>query len=156
MLEARGAGKAFSLNCGPDTINAAQRSRRGFAGYLHHRIRDLRKALGFDPLCAFAVDVEGGRLHIHGAIEANENTLDVIRAALCNAGGTWASPHHGAKQCDFDFLDPPDGWAVYCLRHRGKVRRLIEGSQISISNNLRRLAKARYRGDRRRLFSAVA
>jgi hypothetical protein len=37
------------------------------------------------------------RLHTHGAIAANDNQLEVIKGALCQAGGKWANTRHSDK-----------------------------------------------------------
>jgi hypothetical protein len=143
VLEATGAGVAFTLNCSPDEIAAAQCHPNGFTDYFTRRIsRTLKRALGYVPLHGFGVDVaRDDRLHIHGAIAANDNQLAAIKAALCHAGGKWASPWRSDKQCQFKALHPPDGWANYCLRHQAKARRIITGRTVSITTPLRRHAR---------------
>jgi hypothetical protein len=69
------------------------------------------------------------------------NELEVIKGALCHAGGKWASPWHREKQCDFQPLHPADGRAIYCLQNQARVKRLIRGRVISITTPLRRRAK---------------
>jgi hypothetical protein len=61
--------------------------------------------------------------------------------AFCNAGGKWANKRHRNKQCKIEPLYTPDIWASYCVRRRGRVKRLIRGSMISITNPLRNRAK---------------
>jgi hypothetical protein len=143
VLEASGAGVAFTLNCSPDEIAAAQRHPKGFIDYFKRRISSaLKRALGYVPLFGFGVDVaRDDRLHIHGAIAANDNQLEAIERALCHAGGKWASPWHREKQCKFARLHPADGWATYCLQNQARVKRLIRGRVISITTPLRRRAK---------------
>jgi hypothetical protein len=143
VLEATGAGVAFTLNCSPDEIAAAQRHPKGFVEYFKRRIsRALKRTLGYVPLYGFGVDIASGdRLHTHGAIAANDNQLDAIKGALCHAGGKWASPWHKDKQCEFKPLRPADGWATYCLRNQARSKRLIRGRVISITTPLRRRAK---------------
>jgi hypothetical protein len=143
VQEASGAGVAFTLNCSPDEIAAAQRHPKGFVDYFNRRIsRALKRALGYAPLYAFGVDVTpDDRLHIQGAITANDNQLDANKGALCHAGGKWASPWHSEKQCEFRPLRAADGWAIYCLRNQARVKRLIRGRVISITTPLRRRAK---------------
>jgi hypothetical protein len=143
VLEATGAGVAFTLNCSPDEIAAAQHHPRGFADYFKRRIsRALKGAFDYAPLYGFGVDVApDNRLHIHGAIAANDNQLAVIKGALCHAGGKWASPWHRDKQCKLKPLCPADGWAIYCLRNQARVRRIITGGTISITTPLRRRAR---------------
>jgi hypothetical protein len=106
VLEATGKGVAFSLDCSPDEIVAAQRHPNGFADYFKRRIsRTLKRALGYVPLHGFGVDVaRDDRLHIHGAIAANDNQLAAIEKALRQAGGKWASKWHTDKQCQFKVL----------------------------------------------------
>jgi len=143
VLEASGAGVAFTLNCSPDEIAAAQRHPKCFIDYFKRRISSaLKRALGYAPLYGFGVDIASGdRPHFHGAIAANDNQLAVIKGALCHAGGKWASPWHKEKQCEFARLHPADGWANYCVRHQARVRRIITGRTISITTPLRRRAK---------------
>ena len=143
VVEATGEGRAFTLNCSPDEIAAALRHPKGFTDYFKRGIdRALKRALGYVPLYGFGVDVaRDDRLHTHGAIAANDNQLEVIKGALCQAGGKWASTRHSDKQCEFRPLHPADGWATYCLRHQARVRRIITGRTISITTPLRRRAK---------------
>jgi hypothetical protein len=143
VLEATGAGVAFTLNCSPDEIAAAQRHPKGFIDYFKRRISSaLKRALGYAPLYGFGVDVaRDDRPHFHGAIAANDNQLDAIKRALCHAGGKWASPWHREKQCKFKPLHPADGWATYCIGNQARVRRIITGKTISITTPLRRRAK---------------
>ena len=143
VLEASGAGVAFTLNCSPDQNAAALRHPKGVADYFARRInRALKRALGYVPLYGFGVDVaRDDRLHIQGAAIANDNQLEAMDGALCHAGGKWANPRHSDKQCEFEPLHPADGWATYCLRNQAKVKRLIRGPTISITNPLRRHAK---------------
>ena len=142
-LEATGAGAAFTLNCSPDEIAAAQRHPKGFADYFKRRISSaLKRALGYIPLFGFVVDVaRDGRLHIHGAIAANDNQLDLINGALCHAGGVWESKRGREYQCKITPMYTPDIWANYCLRNQARVKRLIRGRAISITTPLRRRAK---------------
>lgn len=143
VLEATGKGVVFTLNCGPAERAAAQRHPKGFADYFKRRIsRTLKRTLGYVPLHGFGVDVTpDGRLHIHGALAANDNQLATIEKALRQAGGKWASKWHKERQCQFKVLHPADGWAKYCLRHQAKVRRIIAGRSICITTPLRRRAK---------------
>ncbi len=143
VLEASGAGVAFTLDLSPDEIAAAQRHPKGFTDYFKRRIsRSLKRALGYVPHYGFGVDVaRDDRLHVHGGIAANDNQLEVIGAALCHAVGKWANARHGERQCELERLYTPDIWAAYCLRNRGRVKRLIGGPTISITTPLRRSAR---------------
>lgn len=143
VVEATGEGRAFTLNCSPDEIAAALRHPKGFTDYFKRGIdRALKRALGYVPLYGFGVDVtRDDRPHIHGATAANDNQLEVIKGALCHAGGKWASTRHSDKQCEFRPLHLADGWANYCLRNQARVRRIITGRTISITTPLRRRAK---------------
>jgi hypothetical protein len=146
VIDATDEGYAFTLNCSPDEIAAAQRHPKGFTDYFKRGIdRALRRALGDVPLYGFGVDVaKDDRPHIHGAIAANDNQLEAIDKALCHVGGKWASTRHSDKQCELKALYTPDVWANYCLRHQARVRRVITGRTISITTPLRRRAKARW------------
>ena len=129
VLEASGAGVAFTLNLGPAEIIAAQRHPKGFVDYFKRPIdRALRRALGYVPLYGFGVDVaRDDRPHFHGADRANDNQLEAINGALCHAAGKWANPRHGERQCELERLYTPHIWANYCLRNQAKVKRLIRG-----------------------------
>lgn len=143
VLEATSEGRAFTLNCSPNEISAAQRYPNGFTDYFKRRIdRALRRALGIVPLYGFGVDVaKNDRPHIHGVIAANDSHLEAIERALCHAGGKWDSPWHAERQCQLEALYTPDVWANYCLRNQARVRRIITGRAISITTPLRRRAK---------------
>jgi len=143
VLEAAGAGYAFTLNLGPEEIAAANDNVKGFTSHFKRRItRALRRALGYDPHVGFAVDVaRDDRLHIQGVLCGNDNQLEAIDRALCHAGGKWADPRHADKQCELEPLYTPDVWSNYCLRNQARVKRLISGPVISITNPLRRKAK---------------
>jgi hypothetical protein len=99
---------------------------------------------GVDAPYWFAVDVEKGRLHLHGGIACNDNKLERVRRALCAAGGQWAADHHANKQCDLQPLYAPDVWANYALRNKSKARRLIAGKTVTITTLLRRHARRHY------------
>lgn len=118
VIEASGAGVAFTLNCSPDEIAAAQRHPRGLSDYFKRGIdRALKRALGYAPLYGFGVDVaKDDRPHIHGAIAANDNHLEAVERALCHASGKWGSRWHAERQCKLEVLYTPDVWANYCLR----------------------------------------
>ena len=143
VLKAAGEGYAFTLNLGPDEIKAANDNVKGFADHFKRRIsRALKRALGHSSDYWFAVGVAAAvRPHLHGSIEANDNDVNAIKAALEHAGGVWEATHGKQYQCDMQPLYTPDVWANYCLRDGPKARRLIKGKAVSITTPLRRRAK---------------
>lgn len=143
-LAMSGRAYAFTLDLSPKEIAAANDNAKGFTDYFKRRIsRNLKRMAGVaTPIFLFGVDVNpAGRLHLHGGIEANDNDLDAIKAALVAAGGVWAHKRGQHYQCDLQPMYTPDVWADYCLHGQAKVRRIITGKAISIAMPLRRRAK---------------
>lgn len=141
-----GAAYAFTLNLGLDQEQSALASPKGFSAYMRLAIvRALQRELGCVPLLWFAVDTTShGRLHLHGGIVCDDNVLSAIERALRHAGGDWASRKHHECQLDLKPQTDLDGWVNYALDNMPKVRRLISGKGVVISNPLRKLAQALY------------
>ncbi|WP_159010038.1 hypothetical protein [Bradyrhizobium sp. S69] len=141
-----GVPYALSLNLGLDQEKAALASPKGFSAYMRGMIvRALQRELGYVPLFWFVVDTTSqGRLHLHGGIVCDDNVLNAIERALRHAGGDWASRKHHERQLDLTPQTDLDGWVDYALGNMPKVRRLISGKGVVISNPLRKLAQALY------------
>jgi len=123
---------SWSVNLTAKRIDEALRHPDGFtecmAGYLKRAFE--RELLSGATLFLFGVDVTNGsdrRLHLHGAIVADEQELEALERALRHAGG------HGPKPVKDDFMvhmNPrlcDEGWATYAMRNRAKVRKAIPG-----------------------------
>ena len=106
VLEATGAGVAFTLNCSPDEIAAAQRHPKGFVDYFKRRICSaLERALGYAPLYGFGVDVASDdRLHIHGAIAANDKRTAKFGWTLANRSGWRRANSDSCLECSLSGL----------------------------------------------------
>jgi hypothetical protein len=141
-----GAAHAFTLNLGPDQLQRAVASPKGFSAYMRLAImRALLRDLGYVPLFWFVVDVNSqSRLHLHGGIACDDNALVSIARALRHAGGNWAALKHHDRQLELVPQTDLDGWVSYALGNLPKVRRLIPGKGVVISNPLRKMAQALY------------
>lgn len=137
---------AFTLNLGPDQLQRAVASPKGFSAYMRLAImRALSRDLGYVPLFWFVVDVNSqGRLHLHGGIACDENGLAAVARALRHAGGNWAALKHHDRQLELVPQTDLDGWVSYALGNLPKVRRLISGNGVVISNRLRGMAQSLY------------
>lgn len=134
---------SFSLNLTPEREREALRHPKGFTACLRLQIeRDLKRAGLELPYLWFAVDIEGDRLHLHGGLLAPPEDIEVIKAALCRSGGSQKGKG-AAYQLD---IQPrcDHGWATYAIRNRGKVRKVIGGHTVSISQPLRSQARWLY------------
>lgn len=141
-----GAAHAFTLNLGPDQLQRALASPKGFSAYMRLAImRALKRELGYVPHFWFAVDVTGqDRLHLHGGIACDDNAFEPTARALRQAGGNWASLKHHDRQLELVPQTNLDGWVNYALGNLAKARRLISGKGVVISNPLRKRAQALY------------
>lgn len=141
---------SWTLNLSPDRIEEAQRDRKGFVDNIKRDIdRALKRSLGFIPLYWFAVDVEKGRLHLHGGMLASTNDFPGIDEALCHAGGKWASTKGRGHQLHLDADRCDEGWIDYALRNKASVKRLIAGPMYTITTPLRREAQWTYNSYRK-------
>jgi hypothetical protein len=147
-----GAAHAFTLNLGPDQLQRAVASPKGFSAYMRLAImRTLERELGYVPLFWFVVDVNSqGRLHLHGGIACDDNALVATARALRHAGGNWGAVKHHDRQLLLEPQTHLDGWVNYALGNIAKVRRLIPGKGVVISNPLRKLAQALYENNYRK------
>jgi hypothetical protein len=141
-----GAAYAFTLNLGPEQLQRALASPKGFSAYMRGMIvRAFQRKLGYVPLFWFVVDTTSqGRLHLHGGIVCNDNVLNAMERALRHAGGNWASIKHHERQLELKPQTDLDGWVNYALGNLPKVRCQISGTGVVISSPLRKLAQALY------------
>ncbi|MCM2504103.1 hypothetical protein NDN16_10510 [Aureimonas altamirensis] len=112
---AAGETYPFTLNLNPATEKAALASGAPHT-YLAKRItRHLKPILG-EPLFWIVTEQaqntdRSARLHVHGCIRADEETLPAVREALRKAGGEWEQ--HRQFQAHI-LKDAPDfGWHEY-------------------------------------------
>jgi hypothetical protein len=138
---------AFSFNLTPDAIAEALDSPTGFLDSLKRSFDvELKRLLrGVTLPYWFAIDVEDGRLHIHGAFlapAANLPMLPKIRKTMKAAWGEWEGPGKH-KQLRFRTLYS-DGWATYCMRNQQAVAKIIGPRTFTITQPLGREAKWAY------------
>jgi hypothetical protein len=118
-------------------------------------LRAFERELGSVPLYWLSVDVSATeRLHLHGAIAADEQELDAVERALRHAGGHGPKPVKNDKMVDLNPQRCDDGWAIYSIRNAAKVRRLIKGRTLSITGPLRSEGKWFYDEVRRIMRAA--
>jgi len=125
---------SWSVNLTPKRIEEALRHADGFtecvAGYLKRAFE--RERLPGATLFLFSVDVTNDsdrRLHLHGAIAADEQELEALERALRHSGGHAPKSdddeddhmvHMNPRRCD-------EGWFAYAMRNQAKVRKAIAG-----------------------------
>lgn len=146
----RGAGLAWTLNLGPEVIQAANDDPAGWRAWMHDRLaKAIEKFL--EPR-DFAWEPEftpGGRLHIHGAIDAADGEREQVEAALRHAGGMWGHTHGKEHQAHAQIMWGPAGWASYSLKAAAVARRFFGcKSIISATQDARRRARAAYEADK--------
>ena len=150
-------GVAFTFNLTPDAIAAALASPTGFLDSLKRSFDvELKRSLpGVTLPYWFAIDVEDGRLHIHGAFLSpamNLPVLRLIREAMKASWGEWEGPGKH-KQLRFKTLYS-DGWATYCFRNQRAVDKIIGPRTFTINQALRRDAEWAYLEIRRIMRAA--
>jgi hypothetical protein len=148
---------AFTFNLTPDAIAKAMASSTGFLDSLKRSFDvELKRALlGVVLPYWFAVDIEKGRLHIHGAFLSPAVNLPMvrrIRKAMKAAWGEWEGPGKH-KQLRFQTLYSDD-WATYCMRNQRAVAKIIGPRTFTINQALRRDAEWAYAEIRRIMRAA--
>lgn len=141
---------SFTFNLTPDRINKCMMKPDQFLEGLKRDLdRVLKRRFSSIPLYWFAVDItRKGRLHLHGAIEADPDRLESLGDAMRSAWGKWEG--RGVDhQLDWNEQRCDDDWATYCLRNRSAVRKLIGDRTMTITTPLRREAKEVYEEIRR-------
>ncbi|THD57118.1 MAG: hypothetical protein E8A46_01875 [Bradyrhizobium sp.] len=149
---------AFTFNLTPDAIAEAMAAPTGFLDSLKRSFDlELKRALKGAALPYwFVIDVEHGRLHIHGAFLSPAINLPVlrkIRDAMKVAWGEWQGPGKH-KQLRFKQLYSDD-WATYCLRNQRAVAKIIGPRTFTINQSLRRDAEWVYAEIRRIMREGV-
>lgn len=149
---------SWTLNLTPERIDEALSHPSGFTkclgGYLN---RAFERELGLDPLYWISVDVTrkpAQRLHLHGAVAADEQELEAVERALRHAGGHGPKPVKDDRMVDLNPLRCDEGWAIYSIRNAAKARRLIKGRTTYITGPLRSEGKWTYDEVRRIIRAA--
>ena len=147
---------SWTLNLTPERINEALRHPSGFTecmgGYLK---RAFERELGYSLPYWISADVSAtGRLHLHGAIAADEQELEAFERALRHAGGHGPKPVKDDHMVDLNPQRCDEGWAIYSIRNASKVRRLIKGRTTFITGPLRSEGKWTYDEVRRIIHAA--
>ena len=134
---------SWTLNLGPDRLTEALSHPRGFVGCLAGLInRALDNRLKYVPFYWFLVDIEKGRLHLHGGILASPHQMPAIQEAMRHAGGKWTASsrsrdkhqfHYNQDRCDY-------GWITYAMQRKAQVKRVIGGKAFFIGKSLRKEA----------------
>jgi hypothetical protein len=74
--------------------------------------------MGFVPSYLFSADItKQGRLHLHGAIQADESQRPLIEEAMKQAWGEWKG-RGKEHQVDWNPKRCDDGWPDYFLKAR--------------------------------------
>jgi hypothetical protein len=142
---------AFSFNLTPESEAAAKANASGPIDWLKRRLdKQLTKRFGKGGIpYFFALDIEEGRLHIHGSflpLKGSEYHHDQVRDAMKAAWGVWrlGDGRENPKQTDFRPLYS-DGWISYALLERRKVAKAIgDDRTFTMTNDLRRDAQRTY------------
>jgi|SRR5579883_2308162 len=140
MLMHRGA-KRLHLNLSKEVREELR--HHGLERFRQRLCAALRRAVGHVPAFALAVDVERGRLHLHGAIEVTHNTEPLIKRALRQAGGCWSGPVGNRRQLVLNGLTEPHLCADYMLKAHGALKD-IPGVLVTWTNDVRREAEREY------------
>jgi hypothetical protein len=133
---------SWTFNLTPDGEAKALAHPRGFIGSLSRAFnRALNRKLGFRPHYLFSADItKKGRLHLHGAIQADDSQRPLIEEAMKEAWGEWKG--RGKEyQVDWNPQRCDDGWPDYFLQARARVREKIGDHTYVITKELRRRAK---------------
>lgn len=103
--------------------------------------RALKRKLGFVPHYLFSADItKKGRLHLHGAIQADDTQRPLIEEAMKEAWGEWKGRGKD-HQVDWNPQRCDDGWPDYFLKARARVKERIGDHTYVITKELRRKAK---------------
>jgi hypothetical protein len=136
----------FTLHLSEKVLDAARRHSRGFTAYLRDRIqRELRRAgsgqVGARPSFFFGVEAsELGKIHLHGAIEADDGEKAHIRAALKRAGGWNGAPLSG-REVHLKEAESLARWTAYLQKWSRGSERIVEGPTLAATSELRSEAK---------------
>ncbi|KTS30480.1 hypothetical protein NS228_12840 [Methylobacterium indicum] len=149
-IATRGAGLAWTLNLGPYVVQAANDSPAGWRAWMHDRLtKAIEKFLEPRDFVWEPEFTPGGRLHIHGAIDAMEDEKALIEAALSHAGGMWGHTHGKEHQALAKVMWGAAGWARYTAKAAAVARRFFGcKSIISATQGVRRRARAAYESDK--------
>lgn len=141
---------SFTFNLTPERIAEGMKKPDHFLEGLKRDLdRVFKRRFGSVPLYWFSLDINRkGRLHLHGAIEADRSGLPSLGEAMKSAWGEWKG--RGVDhQLDWNAQLCNDDWATYALRNRSAVRKIVGDRTMTITTPLRREAKETYEEIRR-------
>ena len=156
-LEKRGPCYMFDLNLSYTVLQAATTSLRGFVDYVRRRISlHLMKATNEQPDFWFAIEkTRKGQPHLHGAIRANPDQLESVKAALRLAAGKWEKGRGYQLRMVAVFLG--DGVADYAMKARNpghpKHATVVPVGRFAVTQNLCAAARRTYEDERRLIQS---
>jgi hypothetical protein len=142
-------GSAVSLNFGLrresmlwTSSNPKRRLMQNLNKHLSEAgFRELPYALAFE----MTPESQGGRLHLHGALDTSgltEADIHRLSIALCHAVSFASGAIGGQRQLDIGPLHNPAGWADYSLKDMTRTaRKLGIETTVMMNNPMRRLAK---------------
>lgn len=141
----RGTSWTFSLNLGPEVIQAANDNAKGFVDYMRRSIaRALTRTLGADPGFVLVAGVnKEGRLHCHGALSLDPNHKPAVERALKRLCGSW-SDRGDSKAVDLAETRNLDAWGYYMRRNARSASKTLAGPTWSVSHGLTRQARDLY------------
>jgi hypothetical protein len=122
IISNRDGAQTINLRVTHDLCDKALASDRGPASVMQDRIRNaLGKTFGKGavPDFWFVVEMNGTRgFHLHGAVitPAVVNGVELVNAALRDAGGEWAGPARRLYQQKALELNEPIYWASYACK----------------------------------------
>lgn len=149
-VSTRGAGIAWTLNLGNDVIQAANDNPGAFKEWMHDRLtKAVEKFVGKRDLVWVPEFTPGGRLHLHGVVDATDDEKVQVEVALRRAGGKWAHKDGEEHQALAKVMWGASGWARYSLKAASKARSFFGcKSVLSATQGVRRRARAAYEADR--------
>jgi hypothetical protein len=145
---------AFSFNLTPEAEAKALRVPGRFLDSLKRSFSKHLDRAGIRLDYWFAIDIEKGRLHIHGAFGADREQHQRLKDIMRKAWGK--QKHHPQFQIDIRPCDQNrEGkkwiWATYAMRNRRRVKARIGDRTFTITRPLQRNAEWTY-GEIRRIM----
>lgn len=151
-VSATGPGLAWSLNIGGKVLQYANDNPKRFKTWIHDRLdKAFRRTLGGPRDFVFRLEADqGGRVHLHGAIDATVEERQAVKAALEMAGGEWTPGHHRERQADARIQFSADGWARYTSKAEARTKRVMGiDSVLSVTRGCNRRARELWESARR-------
>ncbi len=171
-LRSLGPTLAYTVCVRPDVAEKAAKSPNA-ANYLSKRLAYHLGRAGLPSTYWFTIEISDGagskleRLHLHGAILAEEALAPAIRKALRKAAGEW-EPRERWHQAHTS-VDPDAGWATYSTKEApakewvtkrygtgtGVWSLPFAGKAHTATRDLLQLAKSRYEEGRKSSLTAT-